>query len=44
MKKYNYRINNKRPTGLNGHLSNRDFIITSCEKGFDVNKFYCKSN
>ena len=24
---------NKRPTGLNGHLSIRDFTLTSCQKG-----------
>ena len=24
---------NKRPTGLNGHLSIRDFTLTSCRKG-----------
>ena len=24
---------NKRPTGLNGHLSIRDFSLTSCQKG-----------
>ena len=24
---------NKRPTGLNGHLSIRDFTPTSCQKG-----------
>ena len=23
----------KRPTGLNGHLSIRDFTLTSCQKG-----------
>ena len=26
-------MNNKRPTGLNGHLSIRDFTLTSCQKG-----------
>ena len=26
-------IFNKRPTGLNGHLSIRDFTLTSCQKG-----------
>ena len=25
--------NNKRPTGLNGHLSIRDFTLNSCQKG-----------
>ena len=24
---------NKRPTGLNGHLSIRDFTLTFCQKG-----------
>ena len=24
---------NKRPTGLNGHLSIRDFTLNSCQKG-----------
>ena len=24
---------NKRPQGLNGHLSNRDFTLNSCQKG-----------
>ena len=24
---------NKRPTGLHGHLSIRDFTLTSCQKG-----------
>ena len=24
---------NKRPTGLNGHLSIRDFTLTSCQRG-----------
>ena len=30
----NYMIgyNNKRPTGLNGHLSIRDFTLNSCQK------------
>ena len=27
------QIFNKRPTGLNGHLSIRDFTLTSCQKG-----------
>ena len=27
------QIINKRPTGLNGHLSIRDFTLTSCQKG-----------
>ena len=27
------QIGNKRPTGLNGHLSIRDFTLTSCQKG-----------
>ena len=26
-------ILNKRPTGLNGHLSIRDFTLYSCQKG-----------
>ena len=26
-------LNNKRPTGLNSHLSIRDFTLTSCQKG-----------
>ena len=25
--------NNKRPTGLNGHLSIKDFTLNSCQKG-----------
>ena len=30
---------NKRPTGLNGHLSIRDFTLTSCQRGsyLDIN-------
>ena len=27
------RFDNKRPTGLNGHLSIGDFTLTSCQKG-----------
>ena len=27
------RLANKRPTGLNGHLSIRDSTLTSCQKG-----------
>ena len=26
-------MKNKRPTGLNGHLSIRDFTLNSCQKG-----------
>ena len=29
----NHIKRNKRPTGLNGHLSIRDFTLTSCQKG-----------
>ena len=28
-----FPIENKRPTGLNGHLSIGDFTLTSCQKG-----------
>ena len=27
------KLINKRPTGLNGHLSIRDFTLNSCQKG-----------
>ena len=30
------QIQNKRPTGLNGHLSIRDFTLTSCQRGSDM--------
>ena len=29
-------FNNKRPTGLNGHLSIRDFTLASCQMGSNV--------
>ena len=28
-----HTVRNKRPTGLNGHLSIRDFTLASCQKG-----------
>ena len=28
-----HMLDNKRPTCLNGHLSIRDFTLTSCQKG-----------
>ena len=28
-----FLMSNKRPTGLNGHLSIRDFTLNSCQKG-----------
>ena len=30
---FEFNLLNKRPTGLNGHLSIRDFTLTSCQKG-----------
>ena len=30
---FSFIIQNKRPTGLNSHLSIRDFTLTSCQKG-----------
>ena len=31
-------LKNKRPTGLNGHLSIRYFTLTSCQKGSYLHK------
>ena len=30
------KFSNKRPTGLNGHLSIRDLTLTSCQKGSNL--------